>query len=80
MATAWPLTIADLIREGKLLEIGCLGCGRHVYVDAAGVGLPSDLPVPNAAARLACSGCGAINQPRWHPIYARPDARAPEVL
>jgi hypothetical protein len=75
-----PVTIADLIRDGKLLEIGCLGCGRHVYVDAAGVGLPINLPVPSAAARLACSGCGAINQPRWHPIYARPDASAPGVL
>ena len=75
-----PVTIADLTHDGKLLEIGCLGCGRHVYVDAACVGLPNDLPVPNAAARLACSGCGAINQPRWHPIYARPDARAPGVL
>jgi len=75
-----PVTIADLIRYGKLLEIGCLGCGRHVYVYAAGVGLPGSLPVPKAAARLACSGCGAINQPSWHPIYARPDARAPGVL
>ena len=75
-----PVTIADLTRDGKLLEIGCLGCGRHVYVDAADVRLPNDLSVPNAAARLACSGCGAINQPTWHPIYARPDARAPGVL
>jgi hypothetical protein len=25
-------------------------------------------------------GLRGINQPRWHPIYARPDARAPGVL
>jgi hypothetical protein len=49
-----PVTFADLIRDRKLLEIGCLGCGRHVYVDAAEVGLPYSLPVPSAAARLPC--------------------------
>jgi hypothetical protein len=74
------VTIADLIRDDKLLEIGCLGCGRHVYVDAAGPGLPEWLPVPDASARLVCSQCGALNQPSWHTIYARPDARAPGVL
>ena len=75
-----PVTVGDLKRAGKLLEIGCLGCGRHLYVDPAGVDLPDRLPVPQTAARLACSGCGAINQPTWHPISARPDARAPAVL
>ena len=40
--------------------------------------IPGDMAVLMAAARLACSGCGAINQPNWHPIYARPDARARE--
>lgn len=74
------VTIADLIRAQKLLEIGCLGCGRHVYVDAARSGLPAWLPVPEASTRLVCSGCGALNQPAWHPIYARPDARAHGVL
>jgi hypothetical protein len=75
-----PVTIADLICDGKLLEIGCLGCGRHVYVEPVTCGLPLWLPVPRAAARLACSGCGAINQDTWHPIYARPDGRVPGVL
>ena len=75
--TAGPVTIADLIREQRLLEIGCLGCGRHVYIDAAASRLPDSLPVPQAAARLACSKCGAINQPTRHPIYARPDGRVP---
>ena len=75
-----PVTIADLIHEQKLLEIGCLGCGRHVYVDAASSRLPDWLPVPQAAAWLVCSQCGALNQPTWHPIWARPDARAPRVI
>ncbi len=74
------LTIGDLKRDGKLLEIGCLGCGRHIYVDAARAGLPEWLPVPEAAARLVCSQCGALNQPTSHPIWARPDARARGVL
>jgi hypothetical protein len=77
---AGPITIGDLKRSGQLLEIGCLGCGRHLYVNAAGVGLPDNQPVPEVARRLACTGCGAINQPTWHPIWARPDARAPGVL
>jgi hypothetical protein len=75
-----PVTIADLKRDSKLLEVGCLACGRHLYIDAAGAGLPDELPVPQVAARLTCSGCKAINQPTWHPIWARPDARAPAVL
>lgn len=83
-----PVTIADLKRDGKLLEIGCMGCNRHVYIDPASIALPDNQPVPTAAARLVCSVCGASNrrapeQARgglWHPIWARPDARVPGVL
>jgi hypothetical protein len=82
-----PVTIADLKRDGKLLEIGCLACSRHLYVDPASVGLPDHQPVPSAAARLRCSVCGATNRRAtgqahgglWHPIWARPDARVPGV-
>ncbi len=74
-----PVTIADLANSGKLLEIGCLACSRHLFVDPASLGLPPDLPVPNVAGRLACSRCGAINQETWYPIWARPDARVPGV-
>ena len=75
-----PVTIGDLKIAGKLLELGCMGCSRHLYVDPASLPLPDGLPVPETAGRLACSQCGAINQPTWHPIWARPDARTPGVL
>jgi hypothetical protein len=74
-----PVTIADLASGGKLLEIGCLACSRHVFLKPAILGLPGSLPVPKAASRLACSSCGAINQETWHPIWARPDARVSGV-
>jgi hypothetical protein len=61
--TTGPITIADLTRDGKLLEIGCLGCGRHVYVDASRSGLLEWPPVPEVSARFVCSRCGALNQP-----------------
>jgi hypothetical protein len=37
------------------VTIGCLGCGRHVYVDAAKSGFPAWLAVPEVPARLVCS-------------------------
>lgn len=35
-----PVTIGDLRREGKALEIGCLNCDRDEYVDANSIKLP----------------------------------------
>jgi hypothetical protein len=35
-AMSGPVTIGDLKREGRLLEIGCMACNRHLYVDPAG--------------------------------------------
>lgn len=75
-----PVTIGDLKRTGKLLELACMGCARHLYIDPASLPLPDVLPVPETAARLACSQCGAINQETWHPIWARPDTRVAGVL
>ena len=69
------LTIGDLICDGKLLEIGCLACNRHLCIDPASSGLPLVLAFPHVASRLRCSGCGAINTTTLTPIWWRPDAR-----
>jgi hypothetical protein len=72
-----PVTIGDLIREGKLLEIHCSSCRpeRHLYIEASRLDLPKRLPVPEVASHLVCSVCGARNSETHHPIWARPDAR-----
>ena len=58
-----PVTIGDLIREGKLLEVHCSACRpeRHLYIDAASLDLPKRMPVPEVAKHLVCSKCSARN-------------------
>jgi hypothetical protein len=58
-----PVTIGDLIRQGKLLEVHCSNCRpeRHLYIDAESLGLPKRMPVPEVAGHLVCSKCGATN-------------------
>jgi hypothetical protein len=45
-----PVTIGDLIREGKLLEVHCGNCrpARHLYIDAGSLDLPRRMPVLGA--------------------------------
>src|SRR4051794_34212613 len=76
-----PVTIADLIRDGKLLEVECSACkpSRHLYIDPLSLGLPKRLPVPDVANHLVCSVCGARNDELTRPIHVRPDARVPGV-
>jgi hypothetical protein len=40
------VTVGDLIREGKLLEVHCGNCrpARHLYIDAGSLDLPKRLP------------------------------------
>jgi hypothetical protein len=73
-----PVTIGDLIREGKLLEVHCGNCrpARHLYIAVGTLDLPKRLPVPEVANHLVCSKCGARNGETYHPIWARPDARS----
>ena len=40
------VTIGDLKHDDQLLELGRLACGRHLYVDPAGVALDDHLPLP----------------------------------
>jgi hypothetical protein len=76
-----PVTIADLVREGKLLEVHCSSCRpeRHLYIDAGSLDLPKRIPVAEIASHLVCSRCGARNTETFNPIWARPDARVPGV-
>jgi len=72
-----PVTIGDLRRQGKALEIGCLNCNRHEYVDASSIALPDSYPVPKIADGLRCSRCGFRNSATSSKVWARPDARPP---
>ena len=76
-----PVTIGDLARDGKLLEVECSACrpSRHLYIEPLSLGLPKRLPVPDVADHLVCSVCGARNDELKRPIHARPDARVPGV-
>src|SRR5262249_1391112 len=72
-----PVTIGDLIREGKLLEVHGGNCRpeRHLYLNPEILRLPKRMPVPEVARHLVCSKCGARNSETYNPIWARPDAR-----
>jgi hypothetical protein len=76
-----PVTVGDLIRDGKLLEVECSACkpSRHLDIEPLSLGLPKRLPVPDVASHLVYSICGATNDELKRPIHARPDARVPGV-
>jgi Trypsin-like peptidase domain len=68
------VTIGDLIREGKLLEVHCGNCRpeRHLYLNPEILRLPKRTSVPEVAGHLVCSKCGARNRETFNPIWARP--------
>jgi hypothetical protein len=72
-----PVTIGDLIKSGRLLEVHCSSCrpALHLYIDARSLDPPKRMPVPEVADHLVCSVYGAKNSDTDHPIWARPDAR-----
>ena len=45
------MTIGDLIREGKLLEVHCGNCRpeRHLYLNPEILRLPKRIPMPEVA-------------------------------
>lgn len=55
------VTIGDLKRERRLLEVGCQGCSRHAYVDPGSLGVSDGQSVPLLAKRLRCARCGTRN-------------------
>ena len=48
------VTISDLIREGRLLEVHCSSCRleRHLYLNPEIVRLPKRMPVPEVGSHL----------------------------
>lgn len=68
--TGTPVTLADLIRDGRLLWLYCLACRHEVEVDPASLPVPADTPVPAIRQRLKCSKCGSRDieaKPQLHP-------------
>ena len=68
-----PVTIGDLRREGKLLEVWCSSCRRIAYVDPKELPLPDAQPVPKAWRHFRCDTC------HERAGYSRPDARVIDV-
>ena len=59
-----PVTLGDLIREGKLLWTCCRDCCRERDIDPATIPMPPDpmppeFPVPEVGSRMTCSVCGS---------------------
>ena len=58
-----PVTIADLMRDRRLLWVYCSECGRERDVDPSTLPLPGDYPVPELANRIKCSGAARARSP-----------------
>jgi uncharacterized OB-fold protein len=57
--TAGPVTLQDLIDQGKLVWVYCTSCGHERDIEPATVPLPPSHPVPDVGKRMRCSKCGA---------------------
>jgi hypothetical protein len=64
-AMTGPVTIGDLRREGKALEVGCTKCWHVVYMDPRNLPFHDDQAVPAAYQRMKCSRCGAKAGYSW---------------
>lgn len=67
---ARPVTLADLIREGKLLWVYCTSCGHERDIEPATIPLPPGFSVPDVGKRMKCSKCGSraiSSAPELHP-------------
>lgn len=54
-----PVTLQDLINDGKFLWCYCRECGRERDVDPATLPLPASLAVPSVGGRMRCVACGS---------------------
>jgi hypothetical protein len=62
-----PVTLTDLVRDGKLVWVYCTSCGHERDIDPATMPLPHETPVPEVGKRMKCSACGSRK------IDARPE-------
>ena len=62
-----PMTLANMRENGaRSVTAACEACHHEAAVNCAA--LPADLPVPDVALRLRCSGCGSrkvTTRPDW---------------
>ena len=64
-----PVTIGDLIRDGKLLEVHCASCRpeRHLCINPEILRLPKRMPMPEVASTwFAASAVPGIVRPTTH--------------
>jgi len=75
-----PVTLGDLARDGKLLEVECSACKPfHHLHRATGARIAEAAAGADVANYLVCSVCGARNDELKRPIQAGPDASVPGV-
>lgn len=73
------VNLYELSTTGKVIELGCLQCGLHLFIDAAKIGAPMVTEFPALSQLLKCPQCKAVNAEPNYPIWARPDARPPKM-
>jgi hypothetical protein len=54
-----PVTIADLVRDRRLLWVYCRRCGHERDLDPSTLPLPGAHPVPEVGNRMCCTACGS---------------------
>lgn len=69
------VTLAELSRNGRMLEVGCNICHRHLFIPPSSLKLSQRLPLLEVANHLTCSQCGARNTELKTPIWARSGAQ-----
>jgi hypothetical protein len=62
-----PVTLADLVRDDKLVWVYCTACGHERDINPATVPLPPATPVLEVGKHMKCSRCGSRK------IDARPE-------
>ncbi len=70
MSTPCPVTLGNLIDDGKLLWCYCTKCGHERDVEPATIPLPPSHPVPTVGKKMKCSRCGSreiTTAPELHP-------------
>lgn len=60
VAPPQPVSLGDLIRDGRLMWVYCCDCGRELDIDPSTLALPADTPIPSLGRRhMKCSVCGS---------------------